>query len=67
MQGAKGTPTDKLRAALVYLSTCGAPPGDGEYAELERALQEAAPGADLAALHYVRRMRRMKLTGRSGG
>lgn len=65
-QGSKGTPTDKLRAALVYLCTCATPPGDSEYADLERAMADSASGADLAALHYVRRLRRMKLTGRTG-
>lgn len=50
----------------MYLCTCPSPPGDSEYADLERTLQESAPGADLAALHYVRRLRRMKLTGRTG-
>lgn len=65
-QAPDASPHDKLRAALVYMSTCATPPGDGDYAELERTLRESAPGLDLAALHYVRRMRRMKLTGRSG-
>ena len=63
-QGDRGSATDKLRAALVYMVTCASVPGDGEYGQMEQALSHA--GADLAALGYVRRMRRMKLTGRSG-
>ena len=52
---------DKLRLALVFCLTCAQLPSGPEFEKLEAALQEA--GADLAALAYVRRMRRMKLTG----
>lgn len=62
VQGSKGTPTDKLRLALVFLLTCDALPSDGDYERVTTAL--AAAGADMSALAYVRRMRRMNLTGR---
>ena len=61
MQSDKGSAADKLRAALVYLLTCAQLPSGPDMDRLEEALQAA--GADLAALAYVRRMRRMKLTG----
>ncbi|KAK9915015.1 hypothetical protein WJX75_003656 [Coccomyxa subellipsoidea] len=65
LQGGKGTPTDKLRLALVFLLTCEALPSDGDYERVTAAL--VAAGADTSALAYVRRMRRLNLTGRTGG
>ncbi|EIE26993.1 SM/Sec1-family protein [Coccomyxa subellipsoidea C-169] len=65
LQGTKGTPEDKLRLALVFLLTCEALPSDGDYERVTTAL--AAAGADTSALAYVRRMRRLNLTGRAGG
>ncbi|KAK9829342.1 hypothetical protein WJX72_005270 [[Myrmecia] bisecta] len=62
VQGSKGTPTDKLRLVLVYLLTCEVLPTDADFRRIEDAL--AGAGADLAALKYVRQMRRMKLTGK---
>ena len=62
-QGTKGTPEDKLRLALVFLLTCEALPSDGDYERVTTAL--AAAGADTSALAYVRRMRRLNLTGRA--
>lgn len=62
-QGGKGTPTDKLRLALVFLLTCEALPSEGDYERVTAAL--AAAGADTSALAYVRRMRRLNLTGRT--
>ena len=62
-QGPKGTPTDKLRLALVFLLTCEALPSDGDYERVTAAL--AAAGTDTSALAYVRRMRRLNLTGRA--
>ena len=61
LQGDKGSAQDRLRAALVYLLTCAQLPSGPDIDRIEEALQAA--GADLAALAYVRRMRRMKLTG----
>jgi hypothetical protein len=46
----------------VYLLTCEALPSDGDYERITSAL--TAAGADVSALAYVRRMRRMNLTGR---
>ena len=63
LQGSKGTSTDKLRLALVFLLTCESLPSDGDYERVTAAL--AASGADTSALAYVRRMRRLNLTGRS--
>lgn len=65
LQEAKGSRSDKLRLALVYLLTCEALPGDADYERITAALKAA--GADVSALAYVRRMRRMNLTGRAGG
>ncbi len=62
-QGSKGTSTDKLRLALVFLLTCESLPSDGDYERVTAAL--AAAGADTSALAYVRRMRRLNLTGRA--
>lgn len=57
-----GTPTDQLRAALVWLLTSEALPTNDECAQVEGLL--AASGADVAAWGYVKRMRRMNLTGK---
>ena len=39
LQSEKGTPSDKLRAALVYLLTCESLPSDPEYEQISRTLQ----------------------------
>ena len=39
MQSDKGTPLDKLRAALVYLLTCESLPSDSEYEQISTTLQ----------------------------
>ena len=39
MQSEKGTPEDKLRAALVYLLTCDSLPSDSEYENISKSLQ----------------------------
>ena len=39
MQSDKGTPSDKLRAALVYLLTCESLPSDSEYEQISSTLQ----------------------------
>ena len=39
MQSNKGTPSDKLRAALVYLLTCESLPSDSEYEQISTTLQ----------------------------
>ena len=39
MQSEKGTASDKLRAALVYLLTCESLPSDPEYEQVSRTLQ----------------------------
>jgi hypothetical protein len=62
---AAGTPSDKLRLALVWLLTREAAPSDAECAALEAPL--AAVGADMAAWAYAKRMRRLNLTGRAPG
>ena len=64
-QTGKGNAEDMLRLVLVYCLTSTQLPSGPEFEKLEAALQEA--GADLAALAYVRRMRRMKLTGDAPG
>lgn len=57
-----GTPTDKLRLALVWLLTCEAVPTEAECQQVEGLL--AGCGADMAAWSYVKRMRRLNLTGK---
>ncbi|GBF90033.1 hypothetical protein Rsub_02741 [Raphidocelis subcapitata] len=61
IQGAKGSPSDKLRLALIHVLAAEAPPADGELQELSDALQAA--GADTTALTYVARLRRNRLVG----
>ncbi|PSC71004.1 SEC1 family transport SLY1-like [Micractinium conductrix] len=70
LQAPVGTPADKLRLALVWLLTCesgaqacwvGSPP-EGECQQVEALLQGC--GADMAAWWYVKRMRRLNLTGK---
>ena len=39
VQSDKGTPSDKLRAALVYLLTCESLPSDSEYEQISSTLQ----------------------------
>ncbi|KAI3426451.1 hypothetical protein D9Q98_008818 [Chlorella vulgaris] len=65
LQSPAGTPADKLRLALVWLLTCEMVPSEGECQAVEALLQGC--GADMAAWSYVKRMRRLNLTGRQGG
>jgi hypothetical protein len=62
LHGPAGTATDKLRAALVWLLTAKTPPAESDCNRIEELLQES--GADVAAWAYVKRMRRMNLTGK---
>lgn len=62
LQSAAGTAADKLRLALVWLLTCSSVPPEGECQQVEALL--AAAGADMAAWSYVKRMRRLNLTGK---
>eukprot|EP00899_Mesostigma_viride_P021346 jgi/Mesvir1/29212/Mv08629-RA.2 len=58
-QPAKGTPEDKLRAAIVYiLATEAIPPAD--MAAIEEKL--GAAGAELSALRYVQRMKSLNFS-----
>jgi len=56
MQSEKGTPEDKLRAALVYLLTCESLPSDSEYENVSKTLQvrltrlSMLAGAEYAAI-----------------
>lgn len=60
-----GTAADKLRLALVWLLTSPAPPAD---AECERVAGAFAPDSSEAAVWaFVRRMRRLNLTGAAAG
>lgn len=59
---APGTPSDHLRLALIWLLTAETAPSEAEFERVECALRES--GAELAPWLYVRRMRRMNLTGR---
>ena len=43
VQSDKGTPSDKLRAALVYLLTCESLPSDSEYEQITTTLQVTCP------------------------
>lgn len=67
LQGPKGSATDKLRLALVWLLTYDGLPSDSEMSDLESALTSS--GADVAPLQYVRMLKRNNLTGAkpSGG
>lgn len=62
LQAPVGSPADKLRLALVWLLTCESVPAEGECQQVEALLQAA--GADMAAWWYVKRMRRLNLTGK---
>ncbi len=62
-QSSKGTPSDKLRLALVFLLAAEQAPSDADVKELSRAL--SAAGADTTALLYVQRLRRNHLVGGS--
>lgn len=62
LNGLTGTAADKLRLALVWLLTAPAVPTEAECQVAEAAL--TASGADLAAWAYVKRMRRLNLTGK---
>ena len=65
ISGMQGSPMDKLRLALVWLLTVPSAPSEAESAKIEAAL--SASGANLAAWTYVKRMRRMNLTGKGQG
>ena len=65
LQGISGTADDKLRLALVWLVTAPTVPSESECQAVEAAL--GSVGADLAAWAYVKRMRRLNLTGAGGG
>ena len=62
LHGTVGTSDDKLRLALVWLLTAPTVPTEAECQAAESAL--TAVGADLAAWAYVKRMRRLNLTGK---
>ena len=62
MQSPAGTAADKLRLALVWLLTCELVPPEAECQQVEGLL--GAAGADMAAWSYVKRMRRLNLTGK---
>eukprot|EP00890_Picochlorum_soloecismus_P003933 jgi/Picsp_1/4540/NSC_06761-R1_sm sec1-family protein len=62
LSGPEGTPADKMRLALVWLLTSAKVPSDSECKTIENVLQEC--GADMAAWFYVKRMRKMNLTGK---
>eukprot|EP01025_Chloroclados_australasicus_P065288 TRINITY_DN8904_c0_g1_i2.p1 TRINITY_DN8904_c0_g1~~TRINITY_DN8904_c0_g1_i2.p1 ORF type:complete len:501 (-),score=62.95 TRINITY_DN8904_c0_g1_i2:656-2158(-) len=57
----QGTPTDKLRLALIYLLVTEETPAENQIVEMENALM--ASGANLASFSYVKRLRRMNLAG----
>lgn len=58
------TPADKLRLALSWLLTSPSAPSEADCQAVEAPLMAA--GADMAAWAYVKRMRRMNLTGKGG-
>ncbi|KAL4448182.1 hypothetical protein ABPG75_005401 [Micractinium tetrahymenae] len=62
LQAPVGSPADKLRLALVWLLTCEAVPPESDCQQIEQLLHAA--GADMAAWWYVKRMRRLNLTGK---
>lgn len=62
VQSPAGTAADKLRLALVWLLTCESVPPEAECQQVEGLL--GAAGADMAAWSYVKRMRRLNLTGK---
>ena len=57
----KGSPSDKLRLALVWLLSAEPAPPNGDVDEVADVLKGA--GADVAALAYVRRLRTLGLAG----
>ena len=66
LSGPAGTAADKMRLALVWILTASTVPSEPECQAAETALMQA--GADLAAWAYVKRMRRLNLTGvKQGG
>jgi hypothetical protein len=62
LRGHSGTGADKLRLALVWLLTAPTVPTELECQAAEDALNAA--NADMAAWAYVKRMRRLNLTGK---
>ena len=62
LQNPAGSPTDKLRAALVWILTAENVPTEADINRIEVLLGAAC--ADLTAWSYVKRMRRMNLTGK---
>jgi sec1 family domain-containing protein 1 len=63
IQGGHGSALDKLRLALVWLLTSETVPSEGDCLAVESAL--VGLGADMTAWAYVKRMRRMNLTGKA--
>lgn len=63
LKASEGTSVDKIRLALVWLLTSPVVPSDADCQSIEACLNEC--GADMDAWIYVKRMRRMKLTGKS--
>ena len=57
-----GTGSDLLRLALVWLLTCPMLPTDADYSAIEAPLIQS--GVSMEAWWYVKRIRRMKLTGK---
>ncbi|GAB4817085.1 hypothetical protein N2152v2_004131 [Parachlorella kessleri] len=62
LQSDPGTAADKLRTALVWLLTSEQAPSEADCAGIEAVLTSA--GADMGAWAYLKRMRRMNLTGK---
>lgn len=57
-----GSGEDKMRLALVWLLTCSSSPSDKDCAAVEAPLVES--GVGMEAWWYVKRIRRMNLTGK---
>jgi len=65
IQGPKGTASDKLRLAVLWLLAYDGMPSEAELHEMDAALKAA--GADVAPLSYVRTLKRNNLTGAKTG
>eukprot|EP00955_Chlamydomonas_euryale_P088602 364397-Chlamydomonas_euryale.AAC.9 len=64
-RGPKGTASDKLRLAVLWLLAYDGMPSEAELHEMDAALKAA--GADVAPLSYVRTLKRNNLTGAKTG
>jgi len=62
LSGPEGSLADKMRLALVWLLTSPRVPSDSDCESIENVLQEC--GANMEAWFYVKRMRRLNLTGK---